>query len=58
MGTAPQWFHVGIYIGGGKMIHVPRAGKQVELVDITDGYYKNTDHHAYRVPDTLGGERD
>lgn len=31
--------HVGIYLGNGKMIHTPRPGKSVEIVDITKGYY-------------------
>ena len=31
--------HVGIYLGGGKMIHAPRPGKGVEVVDMTQGYY-------------------
>lgn len=31
--------HVGIYLGGGKMIHAPRPGKSVEVVDVTKGYY-------------------
>lgn len=31
--------HVGIYMGGGKMLHTPRPGKQVEITDLTQGYY-------------------
>ncbi|MDL4771192.1 MULTISPECIES: C40 family peptidase [Thermomonosporaceae] len=31
--------HVGMYVGGGKMIHAPRTGKNVEIVDIGSGYY-------------------
>lgn len=31
--------HVGIYAGNGKMIHAPRPGKGVEMVDMTSGYY-------------------
>lgn len=31
--------HVGMYIGGGKMIDAPRPGKNVEIVDVTQGYY-------------------
>lgn len=31
--------HVGIYLGDGKMIHNPRPGKSVEIVNITKGYY-------------------
>jgi hypothetical protein len=34
--------HVGIYLGNGKMIHAPRPGKAVEIVDITKGYYLDT----------------
>lgn len=40
--------HVGMYIGGGKMIDAPRPGKSVEIVDMTHGYYM--DHF-------LGGRR-
>lgn len=32
--------HVGMYVGGGKMIHAPRTGKNVEIVSVTSGYYK------------------
>jgi cell wall-associated NlpC family hydrolase len=32
--------HVGMYVGGGKMIHAPRTGRNVEVVSITDGYYR------------------
>lgn len=35
--TGPD--HVGIYLGDGKMIHAPRPGKPVEIVDMTKGYY-------------------
>lgn len=31
--------HVGIYLGGGRMIHTPRPGKNSEIVDMTKGYY-------------------
>lgn len=34
--------HVGIYMGNGKMIHNPRPGKSVEIVDMTKGYYVDT----------------
>lgn len=33
--------HVGMYIGDGKMIDAPRPGKNVEIVDITQGYYSD-----------------
>ena len=31
--------HVGIYMGGGKMLHTPKPGKSVEIADLTQGYY-------------------
>lgn len=31
--------HVGIYLGKGQMIHAPRPGKPVEVVDMSKGYY-------------------
>src|SRR5213594_195726 len=31
--------HVGIYLGNGRMVHTPRPGKAVEVVDITKGSY-------------------
>lgn len=34
--------HVGIYLGDGKMIHAPRPGKAVEIVNMTKGYYLDT----------------
>jgi len=33
--------HVGIYIGGGSMIHSPRPGKNVEITSINNSYFKN-----------------
>lgn len=33
--------HVGMYVGDGKMIHAPRTGRNVEIVSITEGYYRN-----------------
>lgn len=41
--------HVGIYLGGGKMIHAPRPGKSVEVVDMTKGYYLDTFMGGRRV---------
>ncbi|WP_245681980.1 C40 family peptidase [Actinomadura kijaniata] len=40
--------HVGMFVGGGKMIHAPRTGKNVEVVDITSGYYAQTYYGASR----------
>ena len=41
--------HVGIYLGGGRMIHTPRPGKSVEVVDMTKGYYLDTFMGGRRV---------
>ncbi|MFI0349823.1 NlpC/P60 family protein [Actinomadura sp. 9N407] len=40
--------HVGLYVGGGKMIHAPRTGKNVEVVSITSGYYLSNYYGAGR----------
>jgi cell wall-associated NlpC family hydrolase len=40
--------HVGMYVGGGKMIHAPRTGKNVEIVSITSGYYLSNYYGAGR----------
>ncbi|WP_083982655.1 C40 family peptidase [Actinomadura hibisca] len=40
--------HVGMYVGGGRMIHAPRTGKNVEIVSITSGYYLSTYYGASR----------
>ncbi len=47
--------HVGIYLGGGKMIHAPRPGKSVEIVSITNGYYQNAFMGGRRVKGIQGG---
>ncbi len=31
--------HMGLYIGGGKMVHAPQTGDVVKVSDITTGYY-------------------
>lgn len=35
-----RWGHVGIYIGGGRMIHAPHTGDVVKISDISRGYYR------------------
>jgi cell wall-associated NlpC family hydrolase len=40
--------HVGLYVGGGQMIHAPRTGKTVEVVSITSGYYLSNYYGAGR----------
>lgn len=41
--------HVGIYTGNGQMVHSPRPGKSVEVVDINSGYYAQRYVTARRV---------
>ena len=31
--------HMGMYVGGGKMLHAPQTGDVVKIADITTGYY-------------------
>lgn len=47
--------HVGIYLGGGKMIHAPRPGKGVEVTDMTSGYYQDLFMGGRRVSGIEGG---
>ena len=37
----PDLGHNGMYIGGGKMVHAPRTGKNVEVVSLADYYWSN-----------------
>ncbi|WP_243719473.1 C40 family peptidase [Actinomadura sp. KC06] len=40
--------HVGLYVGGGQMIHAPSTGKTVQVVSITSGYYLSNYYGAGR----------
>ncbi|WP_243726226.1 C40 family peptidase [Actinomadura rubrisoli] len=40
--------HVGMYVGGGKMIHAPHTGDVVKISDITSGYYQSNFYGATR----------
>ncbi|MFI0487347.1 NlpC/P60 family protein [Actinomadura sp. 9N215] len=40
--------HVGLFVGGGKMIHAPSTGKNVQIVSITSGYYLSNYYGAGR----------
>jgi cell wall-associated NlpC family hydrolase len=31
--------HVGIYAGGGRFVHAPQTGRDIELRDLNDQYY-------------------
>lgn len=33
--------HIGIYIGGGNMVHAPHTGDVVKISNITEGYYRS-----------------
>jgi peptidoglycan DL-endopeptidase CwlO len=40
--------HMGMYVGGGKMIHAPHTGSTVQIVDISSGYYRQNFYGAGR----------
>jgi cell wall-associated NlpC family hydrolase len=42
--------HVGIYVGDGKFIHSPRAGKAVNVEDMRSAYWQKRFNGARRVP--------
>jgi cell wall-associated NlpC family hydrolase len=42
--------HVGIYVGDGKFIHAPRAGKSVNVEDMRSAYWQKRFNGARRVP--------
>ena len=42
--------HVGIYVGDGKFIHSPRAGKAVKVDDMRSAYWQKRFNGARRVP--------
>jgi cell wall-associated NlpC family hydrolase len=46
--------HVGMYIGDGKFIHAPRAGKSVKIDDMRSAYWQKRFNGARRLP--LDGE--
>lgn len=41
--------HVGIYVGDGKFIHAPRAGKSIRVDDMRDAYWQKRFNGARRV---------
>ncbi|MEU0236888.1 C40 family peptidase [Nocardiopsis sp. NPDC006198] len=58
--TSPRYAspsHVGIYSGGGRMIHAANPSKPIEEVSIDSGYYRSSFVGAVRIsPDSSGGE--
>ena len=41
--------HVGIYLGEGRFVHAPSRGKSVEIVDMSDNYWKRRFNGARRL---------
>jgi cell wall-associated NlpC family hydrolase len=41
--------HVGIYLGEGRFVHAPSRGKSVEIVDMSEGYWKKRFNGARRM---------
>lgn len=41
--------HVGIYIGGGKMVHAPVPGQTVQVANLNVSYWQNTYHNSRRL---------
>ncbi len=42
--------HVGIYVGEQRFIHAPSRGREVEVVDMSDRYWRTRYNGARRVP--------
>jgi cell wall-associated NlpC family hydrolase len=46
--------HVGIYVGDGKFIHAPRAGKAIRVDDMREAYWQKRFNGARRVQPEAG----
>jgi cell wall-associated NlpC family hydrolase len=46
--------HVGIYVGDGKFIHAPRAGKSIRVDDMRSAYWQKRFNGARRVQPESG----
>ncbi|MBL8522912.1 MAG: C40 family peptidase [Betaproteobacteria bacterium] len=44
-----QFSHVAIYLGEGRFVHAPSRGKQVEIIDMADSYWKKRYNGARRL---------
>lgn len=44
-----QFSHVAIYLGEGRFVHAPSRGKQVEIIDMADSYWKKRFNGARRL---------
>jgi cell wall-associated NlpC family hydrolase len=45
--------HVGIYLGDGRFVHAPRTGRDVELADLSNGYWQKRFNGARRLVGVL-----
>lgn len=52
-----QYSHVGIYLGGGKFIHSPRTGKNIEVSNMNQSYWTSRYNGARRVARGAAGSR-
>ena len=41
--------HVGLYLGGGRFIHAPGAGKRVAIAELDSDYFSARYHSARRL---------
>lgn len=57
-GTVKGPDHVGIYIGGGKFVHAPRPGKNVQISSLADSYYANRFMGGRRIPGVITNGND
>ena len=48
--------HVGIYVGDGKFIHAPRAGKAIRVDDMRSAYWQKRFNGARRVQTDAGSD--
>lgn len=48
--------HVGIYVGDGKFIHAPRAGKSIQVDDMRSAYWQKRFNGARRVQPEDGAD--
>lgn len=44
-----RFSHVGIYVGGGRFVHAPRPGADVEVSEMSDPYWRHRYSGARRV---------